>query len=156
MGTGFLQCGVYACALWAADRVFNGGCLRAIGDVLAVEYDRAVRFGRPLSLLMALRPDMPLGLGPEALEQAHAAVRSAVRSYDSSGVVEGPSLIIVLPETDAAGAHTVAERLRAELAYRNGGRRVWRVLELPGVETFGSAGQAVDAVLRLASRERAA
>lgn len=117
--------------------------------VLKSEFDRATRMGRPLSVLALVRRDLPLGISAKLLQEASVAVRTATREYDAAGVIGDRIIVVVLPETNATGANVVAERLRQELANRNGGRAVWSALVLPDAEKYEDVDRLIAALVRL-------
>ncbi|MHB8513256.1 MAG: sensor domain-containing diguanylate cyclase [Actinomycetota bacterium] len=61
--------------------------------------------------------------GDEVLHGVSDAIRSAVRTFDHPARYGGEEMAVVLPETDLAGALTVAERVRAEVEAWEGGPR---------------------------------
>ena len=101
---------------------------------LSEELDKAVRYGRPLSIVIA-KPRLLQGERPtsEAITVASEAAQSAARSADLVGWLGEDSLIIVLPETKENEANAAASRWRQEIEGRNRGRggQQWqfRVLE---------------------------
>ena len=91
---------------------------------LADEIERSRRYERPFSLVM-LRSPASLEAGDQArlLEWGAAAARTHVRACDCVGLFEAEGMVILLlPETTAAGARSVQERFRAldQLAARFG------------------------------------
>ena len=84
------------------------------------ELKRAKRFGTPLSLLLLdidhfkqVNDRYGHAAGDEILKQFSNRVRySLPRDFDWSARIGGEEFVVVLPQTDLAGAETVAERLR--------------------------------------------
>jgi two-component system cell cycle response regulator len=84
------------------------------------EIERAARFSRPLALLM-LDLDHFKGVndsfghqrGDAVLVELAARIRSEVRDVDTVSRYGGEEIVVVLPETDAAGAAQLAERICA-------------------------------------------
>jgi diguanylate cyclase (GGDEF)-like protein len=83
------------------------------------EIDRARRLGRPLSLVIcdldrfkAVNDELGHGEGDLALRRAAVAIGEAVRGGDTVARLGGEEFAIVLPETRAAAALSVAERIR--------------------------------------------
>jgi two-component system cell cycle response regulator len=82
------------------------------------EIERATRFGRPLGLLM-LDLDHFKGVndtfghprGDAVLVEFAARVRAEVRDVDTVARYGGEEIVVILPETDAAGAAVLAERI---------------------------------------------
>jgi diguanylate cyclase (GGDEF)-like protein len=135
-------------------------------DNLALEFKRAERFGRPLSLLLIELDDAAeLGDRPGQLSKNYllseigAILRSALRAHDIGCRYRGETLAILLPETEAAGARTVAEKTRSMLAsHEFFGRRFGAALGLsvsqgiavapiPGVDSPDRLLEAADAAL---------
>ena len=97
---------------------------RQFDEVLAREWARALRDGRPLSLLMAdidffkkyndayghIEGDRCLRLVARAVKQA------ANRSTDVAARYGGEEFAVILPDTDAAAAATMGERIRVSVA----------------------------------------
>lgn len=88
---------------------------------LEEELKRAVRFERPMSLLVATWSHQ----GPQAFDkrtvksygpirQLSAIIKKGLRDVDAAGRMDGEILAAVLPETDLAGARVVAERICRE------------------------------------------
>lgn len=113
------------------------------------ELDQDLQRGRPLSVLVVVRRDLPLALSPELVQQASVAISNATRVDDRLGLIGDRAIVAVLPGTDAAAASITADRLRTELAQRTNGRHVWSVLEIPHAEQYGTGGRVIDAVLSL-------
>ncbi len=82
------------------------------------ELKRAVRFNRPLSLLVASwshKGPQPFNArtvksyGP--MRQLSAVIKKGLRDVDAGGRLDGELIAAVLPETDLKGARIVAERI---------------------------------------------
>ncbi len=93
---------------------------RRFDEVLNCEYSRLKRSGAPLSLIM-VDVDHFKGFndryghvqGDECLRRVGQAIRTAVnRSSDLAARFGGEEFVVVAPETDAAGARTLAEGIR--------------------------------------------
>jgi diguanylate cyclase (GGDEF)-like protein len=86
------------------------------------EIERARRFGRPLSVVLA---DFDLLreinnrhghlMGDQMIRRVADAIRAAVREYDVPARFGGDEFAILMPETTLAEAMTVAERIRREV-----------------------------------------
>jgi diguanylate cyclase (GGDEF)-like protein len=92
-------------------------------DGVEREIRRSDRSRRPFAVLMFdldnLKPvNDQLGhqVGDDLLRAIADAVRRNVRSTDMAGRYGGDEFVVVLGDTDAAGAETKAERLRTEIA----------------------------------------
>jgi len=90
-----------------------------------LEYARAVRYRRPLALLLVEIDDTE-ALGEQArklsksylLSEVAAALRSQLRANDQGGRYMPEVLGVLLPETNAAQAEAVADRVRTSLSTR--------------------------------------
>jgi len=92
---------------------------RFAGELLAIEVLRATRYRTPLAVLMAdldhfKRVNDAHGhrAGDIVLAGVGAALRGALRGTDVAGRYGGEEILVVLPQTDLAGAQVLAERLR--------------------------------------------
>lgn len=126
-----------------------------IEALLRMEFERATRLRRPLSALVLVRPDLPIPLPGDQLERAAAAIANCTRAYDAAGLISERVLLVVLPESDTIGARVVADRLRAELAARDNGRRRWSVLEFAHVERLASPERFIEGARRLGAVSQA-
>lgn len=98
------------------------GLLRreAVLEILARELERAHRYDRPLTVGMAdldhfkaVNDRYGHLAGDTLLKQVAQVLASGLRSTDSVGRYGGEEFLIVLPETDLAGARVVANKLRS-------------------------------------------
>jgi diguanylate cyclase (GGDEF)-like protein len=103
------------------------GCLnhRAFHEHLAVEIDRAVRYDRPLSLVVvdiddfkAVNDTYGHPFGDDALVAVAAALQGELRRSDVVGRVGGDEFAIVLSDTAIDGAETHARRVTRTLDRR--------------------------------------
>ncbi|BAI71050.1 two-component response regulator modulated diguanylate cyclase [Azospirillum sp. B510] len=92
-------------------------------DLAAAELARARRYGRPLALFLldldgfeAVNDAHGNTIGDAVLRAVVKRVRAALRISDHIARSGGDEFVVLLPETDAAGAAVVAERVRAALA----------------------------------------
>ena len=93
---------------------------RYFNKLFLEEYNRAERFGRPLSVIVA---DLDLMrninntyghlAGDAVLAGIGEIIRASVRHYDLAARFGGEEFCIALPETDAGSAMQLAERIRA-------------------------------------------
>lgn len=98
------------------------GLLRreAVLEILERELERARRYDRPLTVGMAdldhfkaVNDRYGHLAGDTLLKQVAQVLASGLRSTDSVGRYGGEEFLLVLPETDLAGARVVADKLRA-------------------------------------------
>ncbi|MBI4774569.1 MAG: diguanylate cyclase [Deltaproteobacteria bacterium] len=94
---------------------------RHFGDQLTEETHRALRYGHPLSLLLMDIDDFKLyndthghAAGDMVLEELGRVIKQELRASDSAYRYGGEEFIILLPETDAEQAVSVADRLRKD------------------------------------------
>ena len=90
---------------------------------LQLEINRALRYQRPLALLMVDIDDFKrindsYGhlAGDRVLAKTGEVIRSALREADTGYRYGGEEFAVILPETDGPGAVQLAERIRKELA----------------------------------------
>jgi diguanylate cyclase (GGDEF)-like protein/PAS domain S-box-containing protein len=90
---------------------------------LAEEFDRAARHGSPLSVvLLDVDHFKPFNdtfghpAGDDVLRAVAAVLRRTARATDLVARYGGEEFVLILPETDRAGALTVAERCRRAVA----------------------------------------
>lgn len=137
---------------------------------LEEELERASRFGRTLSLIMLDIDDFKQfndrfghPRGDTVLRAVSAVIRENLREIDVAARYGGEEFIVVLPETDQAGALAVAERIRRSMAeheFGTGeGAPVARQTVSLGVATYPKHGasaprlvEAVDAAMYEAKR----
>ncbi|GEM_PF-6410929 len=125
-------------------------------SLLAHEFDRATRYRRALGLLVLepdrfeeLNQDMGLRAGDSALQDLSEVLRRLVRDVDLPARLSGKRFAAILPETDAGGALTAGERLRAAVENhlfrgpcRSGGKASapFRITVSVGVAAYPSRG----------------
>lgn len=96
---------------------------RYLDEYLAIEWKRAIREKKPMSLLMIdvdefKRYNDTYGhlSGDEVLKKVAATIRQNVaRPADLAGRFGGEEFMVILPDTDEAGARHVAEEMRHDL-----------------------------------------
>jgi diguanylate cyclase (GGDEF)-like protein len=96
---------------------------RKLEEQLAAEFGRAIRYQRPLSLLMFdidhfKRVNDGFGhlAGDEVIRHVAKLALGCLRESDFIGRYGGEEFVVILPEVPAAGGVVVAERIRAAVA----------------------------------------
>ena len=89
-------------------------------DFVFVEVKRSRRHGLPLALALVAFDPLPVRAGRELREQLHGglalAIRRALRDTDFPVQYSADRVLLLLPHTDLAGAHTVARRVCERVA----------------------------------------
>ncbi|QJE74280.1 diguanylate cyclase [Aerophototrophica crusticola] len=93
---------------------------RRFMELATAERDRAARYGRTFSVLLLdldhfknVNDSHGHAAGDTAIRQAAELTARALRTTDTLARYGGEELVALLPETDLASAHLVAERVRA-------------------------------------------
>jgi len=130
------------------DELTGVGTRRFVLERLADELGRARRYGRAVSCALLdldglARVNGAVGTdgGDAVLRGAANAVRAQLRRSDAVGRLRDDELLVVLPETDEAGARVIAERLRlavSSLAVLHAGITLQATASL-GVATYQPA-----------------
>ncbi len=109
------------------------------------EIERASRFGRPLSLLMLdldhfkeVNDSYGHQRGDAVLVELAGRIRAEARDVDTVARYGGEEIVVVLPETDEAGARQAAERICAAVR-----RKPFGEAGTPAIQLTVSAGVAV-------------
>lgn len=96
---------------------------RAIFGELHKALDLARRHGRPLAAIICdldhfkrINDELGHPAGDEVLKAFSARVKSVLRNTDTAGRIGGEEFLMVLPETDLAGASLLAERVRTAIS----------------------------------------
>ncbi|MEJ1964342.1 MAG: diguanylate cyclase [Gammaproteobacteria bacterium] len=96
---------------------------RYLNDQILKEVERARRYGHSLAAIMAdldrfkrINDERGHQTGDEVLRRFADCAKSLIRPSDWIARYGGEEFVIVLPETDAAGAATVAEKIREQCA----------------------------------------
>jgi len=95
---------------------------RFIFQLLESEWDRARRFGDPLSVILvdidhfkSLNDTYGHLMGDEVLRRVAAVLEESIRRTDTAGRYGGEEFLILLPKTDEVEAMVVAEKIRQTL-----------------------------------------
>ncbi|MBC7093798.1 diguanylate cyclase, partial [Candidatus Bipolaricaulota bacterium] len=119
---------------------------RFLSEALAQELERARRYGRPLALIMgdvdsfkAINDRYGHVAGDQVLQRVARVLQSTVRASDYVVRYGGEEFVVVLPETDEAGAEEAMARVTQALAGMpeepratlSLGAAVWRPGEAP-------------------------
>ena len=105
------------------DEVTNLYNQRYFMERLDEEFRRALRYGSPLSLVIADLDDFKAFndtrghlVGNELLRQVANVIRQGVRDIDIAARYGGDEFVVLLPQTDGDQAARLAERLRTWIA----------------------------------------
>jgi diguanylate cyclase (GGDEF)-like protein len=125
------------------------------------EVQRARRFGRPLSVVVAdfdLLRDVNNRyghlVGDQMIRRVADAIRASLREYDVPARFGGDEFVVLMPETTLPEAMAVAERIRREvesIVLKSGDSLVPASVSI-GVALFPSHGQAASELLTAADR----
>ncbi len=95
---------------------------RFLDERLKAEFERAVRYGKPFSVLLfdvdhfkKFNDTYGHDQGDRVLQAIGKAMHAVVRKYDIPCRYGGEEFVAILPETDIEGSVTVGERLRTEI-----------------------------------------
>lgn len=96
---------------------------RYIDSMLPQEFTRSLRYKHPLAVILAdidhfkkINDTHGHRAGDEVIREIASRLRNGLREIDVIGRYGGEEFIMILPETDAPGARSVAERLRQGIA----------------------------------------
>jgi diguanylate cyclase (GGDEF)-like protein len=106
-------------ALTFMDALTGGFNRRYLDRILRGEIARAIRFDRPLSVVMfdldnfkRVNDSRGHSAGDDVLREVWQAAHTTIREVDTIARYGGDEFSLVLPETDEESAHAVAERLQ--------------------------------------------
>jgi two-component system, cell cycle response regulator len=126
------------------------------------EIERSARFGRPLALLMLDLDHFKMvndtyghQRGDAVLVELAARVRAQVRDVDTVARYGGEEVVVILPETDAAGAEQIAERICDAVRRRPFGDDAQEQIEVTvsiGAAVFPTHGATAGTLLRQADQ----
>lgn len=98
---------------------------RAVMRRLEEEIERSRRYQRPLSLVILdldhfkhVNDNHGHSTGDQVLIATADAMDGVIRDLDMVGRMGGEEFAVILPETDLAGGHTMADRMRLEIGRR--------------------------------------
>jgi diguanylate cyclase (GGDEF)-like protein len=124
------------------------------------EIERASRFGRPLALLMldldhfkAVNDSFGHQRGDAVLVELAGRIRAEARDVDTVARYGGEEIVVVLPETDEAGARQAAERFCSAVRRRpfgEPGSQPIRLTISAGVAVYPGHGSSASALLAAA------
>lgn len=107
------------------DELTNLPNRRAVMRRLEEEIERARRYQRPLSLVILdldhfkhVNDNHGHTTGDQVLITTADAMDSVIRELDMAGRMGGEEFAVILAETDLAGGHTMADRMRLEIGRR--------------------------------------
>ena len=124
---------------------------RAFLEAAGAEIERARRYQHPFSVAVV---DLGSRVGDELVRSAAAALRGALRATDVVARLGRDEFIALLPETTAASARIVLEKLRAGMAELRTNEGKMATPSIGGV-TFLNPPRAVEEIVR-ATDERIA
>lgn len=145
------------------DPLTGVGNRRHFDETLSAEIKRNHRSRSPFSLLMVdidhfKRVNDTIGHqgGDEVLKQVADVLRTSLRTYDSVCRFGGEEFAVIMPNTSAAHAHAIAERIRCEVAAINSTRGLG---DFPMTVSIGMRSvrgtEAIDATRLLADADQA-
>jgi len=143
------------------DELTNLANYRYLQQRLDEEIERARRYRKDLSLLMLDTDEFKRFndtqghiAGDVALEELARVLKSNTREVDVVARYGGEEFSIILPETDAAGAFVVAEKIREAVARHEfpdaGGERGQHITVSVGLATYPTHAEDKESLLRLA------
>jgi diguanylate cyclase (GGDEF)-like protein len=133
---------------------------RGFDEILSVEFARAKRYGRPLTLVLldidhfkGVNDDYGHEVGDHALQRIGRAVRHTFRNTDSASRYGGEEFAIIFPETGKDEGARLAERLRVLIETLPPNAEVPRSVTASfGVSAFPDDGRDISALIRAADR----
>lgn len=128
------------------------------------ELERAARYSRPFSLALLSLDGYDRFLASRETPEAVAyfrevvnSIRDATRGTDVIGEFRDDAVVVLMPETDAAGAEVVCDRLRRRVSDPAGPARAPRMTVSIGIATSGGADGTIRGLFEaLAKAHRAA
>jgi diguanylate cyclase (GGDEF)-like protein len=138
---------------------------RPFENLLSLEWERATRYHRPLSLLFIDVDDFRTVnklyghlMGDEALKVVTRLIRQNIRKTDTLARWGGEEFVVLLPETDVEAAVVLAERIRSVIAQHTIRDNDWaiQVTISTGVSGLPGKARSTRELLRLATAAEAA
>lgn len=136
--------------------------MKHFNEACAMEIDRARRFRRPLSILMAdldhlreINNTRGHLAGDHVIRKVAEAIRRALRDYDLAARFGGDEFAVLMPESRLSDAMVVAERVRREVetvSYPDASGRPIPVSVSIGVAQFPRDGKTVNELLQASDR----
>ncbi|MDR0330742.1 MAG: diguanylate cyclase [Chitinispirillales bacterium] len=134
---------------------------RTFQEIASREFERAKRYGRPLSMLLtdidhfkSFNDTYGHPVGDLVLREIAGCIRSAVRVNDFPARYGGEEFAVVLPETAEQGAMVIAERIRQTVEARviESGQNMLRVTISIGCVTFPTYGTTQQEIIDCADK----
>ena len=133
---------------------------RGFDEILGVEFQRAKRYNRPLSLVLldidhfkTINDAFGHEVGDNALQRIGRAVRHTFRNTDSACRYGGEEFAMIFPETAKDEGYRLAERLRILIETLPPNAEVPRSLTASfGVAAFPDDGSDISSMIRAADR----
>jgi diguanylate cyclase (GGDEF)-like protein len=133
---------------------------RGFDEILGVEYSRARRYNRPLTLVLldidhfkGINDEFGHEVGDNALQRIGRAVRHTFRNTDSACRYGGEEFALIFPETPKEDGMRLAERLRVLIETLPPNAEVPRSMTASfGVSSFPDDGKDISALIRAADR----
>jgi diguanylate cyclase (GGDEF)-like protein len=127
---------------------------RGFRELLDLELERARRGGGQVTLLVGgldhfkeVNDRSGRRVGDAALRRVARLLQTGKRTVDGLARVGGEQFALILPDTDAHGALTIAERLRGELREAFAGDAVPLTISF-GIASYGQHGETAASLLR--------
>jgi diguanylate cyclase (GGDEF)-like protein len=134
---------------------------RTFQEIAAREFDRAKRYGRPLSMLLTdidhfkkFNDTYGHPVGDLVLREIANCIKISVRANDYPARYGGEEFAVVLPETAEQGAMAIAERIRqtVEAKVIQSGQNMLRVTISIGCVTFPTYGTTQQEIIDCADK----
>jgi len=127
--------------------------------IVGREFERHMRYKKPFSLVMIdvdhfkrVNDEFGHPIGDTVLSGIASIMKKDVRKTDTIGRYGGEEFLVLLPETTAAGAVTVAENLRQEIC-AHAFHRVGTVTVSCGVVEMHEGARSIEALIDEADKK---